>query len=179
MLTTKDTALVLIDVQEKLLRAMHDKEVLVDNVQKIVKGARLFGLPIVWTEQNPAGLGATVPQIAELLPDKKPLSKFSFSCCANDQFQKELEAIHRKNILIIGIETHVCIYQTAADLTDRHYHVEVVSDAVSSRTPANKHIGLEKCKDAGACLTSTETALFELLKEAKGEQFKAIMNLVK
>ena len=81
MITTKNAALVLIDVQEKLLRAMHNQSELLENIKKMVKGARILGLPVLWTEQNPAGLGPTVPEIAELLPDKIPVSKFSFSCC--------------------------------------------------------------------------------------------------
>ncbi|MGD2185444.1 MAG: hydrolase [Desulfobacterales bacterium] len=179
MINAENTALVLIDVQEKLIRAMHNKEDLFDHLKKIVKGALLLGLPILWTEQNPAGLGPTAPEIAELLPDKTPRSKFSFSCCGSDQFLKDLEAVNPKNILLVGIEAHVCVYQTAVDLTNRQYRVQVVVDAVSSRTAENKQIGLEKSKEAGAGLTSTETALFELLKTAKDNKFKAISNLVK
>ena len=86
MLTTDDTALVLIDVQEKLARAMHDKEALIENLKRMVKGALLMGLPILWAEQNPDGLGPTVRDIADLLPDQKPISKLSFSCCGNETF---------------------------------------------------------------------------------------------
>ena len=107
------------------------------------------------------------------------MSKFSFSCCGSQQFLKDLQALSCKNILIVGIEAHVCVYQTAADLARLQYHVQVVADAVSSRTAENKQIGLEKSKAVGASLTSTETALFELLKEAKGAKFKKIINLVK
>lgn len=179
MLTTENAALVLIDVQEKLLRAMHSPEELLANLKKMVKGARLLGLPIVWTEQNPAGLGPTVPEIAELLPDLKPLSKFSFSCCGSETFMKDLKALGRKKLLTAGIEAHVCVYQTVADLINLQFDVEVVVDGVASRTPENRAIGLEKSKAAGAGLTSVETVLFELLKEARGERFKEISNLVK
>jgi nicotinamidase-related amidase len=120
-----------------------------------------------------------MPEIAELLTNQSPVSKLSFSCCGSDQFLKDLAAVNRKNILIVGIEAHVCVYQTAADLVNLNYDVQVVADAVASRTAENKQIGLEKSKDAGASLTSTETALFELLKEAKGDKFKEIINLVK
>lgn len=179
MITTEETALVLIDVQEKLVQAMHNKEALFKNLKKMVKGAQLLGLPILWTEQNPAGLGPTVPEIAELLTDKKPVSKFSFSCCGSEKFIQDLKAVNRKNMLVAGIEAHVCVYQTVADLINRQFDVQVVADAVASRTPENKHIGLEKSKEAGAGLTSTETVLFELLKEAKSDRFKEIINLVK
>jgi nicotinamidase-related amidase len=179
MITTENTALVLIDVQEKLVPAMHDKEALLNNLKKMVKGARILGLPILLTEQNPAGLGPTVPEIAELLPEEKPVSKFSFSSCGTEQFIEELKAVKRQNILIVGMEAHVCVYQTAADLVNLNYDVQVVADAVASRTLENKKIGLEKSKAAGAGITSTEIALFELVKIAKGDKFKEIIKIVK
>jgi len=179
MITTENSALVLVDVQGKLAQTMHNRDGLVDSLKRLVKGAQTLGLPILWAEQNPAGLGPTIPEIATLLPDRKPVSKLSFSCCGCELFMKELEALNRKNLFIAGIEAHVCVYQTAADLVNLNYNVQVVSDAVSSRTPANRQIGLEKSKEAGAGLTSTETLLFELLKIAKGDKFKEIIKIVK
>ena len=179
MITTENAALVLIDVQEKLLRAMHDQANLLQSIKKMVKGARILGLPVLWTEQNPAGLGPTVLEIAELLTDKKPMSKFSFSCCDSEPFMEDLKALERKSMLVAGIEAHVCVYQTVADLIDLQFDVEVVADAVASRSPENRVIGLKKSEAAGAGITSVETALFELLKEAKGDRFKEISKLVK
>ena len=179
MITTDDTALVLIDVQEKLARAMHDKEALIENLKRMVRGALLLGLPVLWAEQNPAGLGPTIRDIADLLPDNKPISKLSFSCCGNENFMNEIKAVNRKNMLAVGIEAHVCVYQTVADLLSLDFEVQVVADAVSSRTPENQQIGIEKCKAAGAGVTSTETALFELLKDAGRDHFKEIIQLVK
>jgi len=179
MITTEDTALILVDVQGNLAQSMHNKEGLSENLKRMVKGAQLLGLPILWTEQNPDGLGPTMPEIVELLPNQNPVSKFSFSCCGSEQFMKELKALNRQNILIVGIEAHVCVYQTAADLVNLNYDVQVVADAVASRTLENKQIGLEKNKEAGAGITSTEIALFELLKIAKGDKFKEIIKIVK
>jgi len=179
MITTADTALVLIDVQGILVRIMHDKEALLENLKKMLKGALILELPILWTEQNPARLGRTLKQIAELLPGKKPVSKLDFSCCGSEQFMQELKAVNRQHILITGVEAHVCVYQTAADLVNLNYDVQVVADAVSSRTLENKQIGLEKIKAAGAGVTSTEIALFELLKIAEGDKFKEIMKIIK
>ena len=179
MITTEDTALVLVDVQGKLAHAMHNKEALFDNLKKIVKGTQVLGVPLLWAEQNPDGLGPTIPEIAELLPNQKPVSKLSFSCCGNDQFMKNLKTVNRKNMVVVGIEAHVCVYQTVADLINLQYDVQVVTDAVASRTPENKQIGIEKCRDAGAGVTGTETVLFELLKEARGDRFKEIISLVK
>lgn len=179
MLTTENSALVLVDVQGNLAQAMHNKERFFDAIIKLVKGARILELPILWNEQNPDGLGPTIPEIAALLIDQLPLSKLSFSCCGNAEFIKELKKLDRPNMLVAGIETHVCVYQTTADLIDQNYHVQVVADAVASRTAENRQIGLEKCKQTGAGLTSTETVLFELLKIAKGDKFKEIIKLVK
>ena len=179
MLTTENSALVLVDVQGKLAQAMHNKEAFFDNIVRLVKGAQILELPILWNEQNPAGLGPTLPEIAVLLTDQNPLSKLSFSCCGNAEFVKELKALNRQNMLVAGIEAHVCVYQTAADLVDLNYDVQVVADAVASRTAENKQIGLEKSREAGAGLTSTETVLFELLKIAEGDKFKEIIKIVK
>ncbi len=179
MISAADTALVLVDVQAKLVPAMHNKEILLENLIRLLRGLRVLGVPILWTEQNPAGLGPTLPEIANLLPDQKPIGKFSFSCCGSEQFVEKLNALNRKNLLIAGIEAHVCVYQTAADLISLQCNVQIVADAVASRTPENKLIGLEKSKAVGACLTSTETVLFELLKDAKSEKFKEISKIVK
>ena len=179
MLTTENSALILVDVQGKLAQAMHDKEKFFDAIIRLVKGARILELPILWNEQNPAGLGPTIPEIAALLPNQKPLGKLSFSCCGNAEFIKELKQLNRQNMLVAGIEAHVCVYQTAADLVERNFAVQVVADAVASRTAENKQIGLEKSKQVGVGLTSTETVLFELLKIAKGDKFKEIINVVK
>jgi len=179
MLTVENIALLIIDVQGKLAQLMQGKEVLFENLQRMIKGAQILGIPIIWTEQNPRGLGPTIPEVAPLLSNSQPIHKLSFSCCGNEDFMRELRALNRKQILITGIETHICVYQTAMDLINLGYEVEVVADAVSSRTVENKQIGLEKVRDGGGKLTSTETALFELLKVAEGEKFKEILQIMK
>jgi len=179
MLKVEDTILAVIDVQEKLTRVMHEKEKLIENLQKLVKGAQILGLPIILTEQNPKGLGLTVPEVVSLIPDIKPISKFSFSCCDVELFLKELKASKRKQVLLTGIETHVCVYQTALDLLSAGYEVQVVADCVSSRTLENKQIALQRMINEGARITSTEMALFELLRVAEGEKFKELLKIVK
>jgi nicotinamidase-related amidase len=179
MLKTEDVVLLLVDVQGKLAHLMHAKERLFRNLQTLVKGIQALDVPIIWMEQNPAGLGPTISEIAELLPDNTPITKMSFSCCQNEQFVGALSAINRKDVLVAGIETHICVYQTTAELIGLGYRVHVVADAVSSRTAENKAIGLQKMKDAGASLTSVETVLFELLGAAEGETFKAMLEIVK
>ena len=179
MLTTDKTVFLLVDVQGKLAHSMHAKENLFKNLKKLVKGMRVLEVPILWAEQNPKGLGPTVPEIAELLPDVQALPKHSFSCYKNLEIRQALEGLNRPNVLVAGIETHVCVYQTVRDLSRAHYDVQLVADAVSSRTIENKEIGLEKCRNTGAQITSVETALFELLEVAEGESFKKILDVIK
>jgi len=179
MLILENTVLIVVDVQEKLAHAMSEKRVLLENLEKIIKGAQILGIPILLTEQNPEELGPTIPEIARLLPNIQPVRKLSFSCCGSNRFMQALKALRRKQVLITGIEIHVCVYQTAVDLLNLEYEVQVVADAVSSRTVENRQIGLAKIRDAGAALTSIETALFELLKVAEGAKFKEILKIVK
>jgi len=179
MLKMENVALLIVDIQGSLAHSMHGKELLFKNVQKLIKGTQVLGIPILWTEQNPQGLGPTIPEIADILSNIKPISKMSFSCCQNNRFIQALKALNRKQVLIAGIEAHVCVYQTAVDLVDLGYEVQVVTDAVSSRIMENKEIGLQKMRDSGVSLTSVETALFELLRVAEGEQFREILKIVK
>ena len=179
MLTAENTLLLVVDVQGNLARVMSDKETLFKSIIKMIKGARVLGIKMIVTEQNPRGLGPTIPDISEHLKNIEPISKFSFSCCDNDQFMQTLKSMNPENIIIAGIESHICVYQTTRDLVNLKYNVQVLSDAVSSRTAENKQIGLEKAKAAGAGITSVETALFELLKDAQRKEFKKILNIVK
>ncbi|MBN1991737.1 MAG: hydrolase [Anaerolineae bacterium] len=180
MLKVNNTALIVIDVQGKLAQLMYQKEELFAHLEQIIKGCQVLAIPIIWTEQVPEKLGPTLPEFAELLaPNGDPLAKSSFSCCGHQPFMAALQALERKQILLTGIETHVCVYQTALDLLEAGYEVQVVADAVSSRTKQNRKIGLERMKEAEAKLTSTEMALFELLRVAEGDQFRQIARIVK
>jgi nicotinamidase-related amidase len=178
-LATDNTVLVVIDFQERLFPVMHDKEKLLRNVVKLIKGVKVLEIPVVLTEQYPKGLGPTIPEIKELLPDMKPIEKVCFNCCDEESFGKSLESLKRKQVLIAGIEAHICVYQTAIALSQAGYEVQVVGDCVSSREPENKLVSLFKMGAAGISPTTTEMALFELLKVAKGDKFKQISNIVK
>jgi hypothetical protein len=169
----------IVDVQGKLANLMHEKELLFDNLQKLIKGIQVLEVPILWVEQNPGGLGPTVPEIADHITGVTPISKMSFDSCRNQQFVAALKQLDRKQVLIAGIETHICVYQTAAGLVDMGVEVQVVSDAVASRRPENKALGLQKMRAVGAGLTSVETALFELLQVADGDKFKDVLRIVK
>jgi nicotinamidase-related amidase len=179
MLEKENSLLVIIDVQEKLFKAMYGNETLRKNLIKIVMGMQSLDIPILWLEQNPKGLGPTIPEVAALLAPQKPISKLCFSSLRNQQFKRALYELRRNQILLVGIEAHVCVYQTALDLAESGYEVEVVVDAVSSRTEENKNIALHKMRDLDIKITSTEIALFEILKDAEGEQFRQILKIVK
>jgi nicotinamidase-related amidase len=179
VLDRERTVLVVVDVQEKLARAMYAEEMLFDNLQRLIRGVKVLEIPVLLVEQYPRGLGSTVDKVKELLPGIRPIIKDTFSCCDNDEFMKKLEALNRRQVLVAGIEAHICVYQTAVGLRERGYEVQVVADAVSSRTLENKEIGLAKMKGYGVDITSVETTLFELLRVARGERFKEILNIVK
>ncbi len=180
MLKTENCIFILVDVQGNLAQSMVDKENLFKNLKILIEGLKILKIPIVWVEQTPDKLGATIPEIAELVEDQKPIKKSSFSGYGSEQFKNELNRLKRSQVIIAGIETHVCVYQTVMDLLENGYLVEVVADAVSSRTAENRDIGLTRMTQAGATVTSTEMVLFELLQQAdEGPEFKQIIKLVK
>ena len=179
MFTMGNTALVLVDVQGKLAQIMHDRNNLFENLQKLVNGLKILEIPIIWMEQIPENLGPTIPELTEILTDIEPISKISFSCCGNEKFMKRFNELNKKQIIIAGIETHICVYQTALDLLNKGNEVKIVTDCVSSRTLDNKKIGIQMAKIAGCGLTSTEAILFELMKAAEGEKFKKLIKVVK
>ena len=177
MLSRENTLLIVVDIQGNLARVMDDQAFLIENNQKLIKGMHALGIPILVTEQNP--LGATIPEIADLLPGVQAITKDSFSCCAEEKFMSAVRALERKQILMTGIEAHVCVYQTAMDLLAMGYEVQVAADAVSSRTARNREIGVRKLTDSGAILTSAEMALFELLKTASDPKAKDFFKIIK
>jgi len=178
-MTTDDTVLVLIDVQGKLAEAMDGRERLYDALQRLVKGCRVLELPVIWMEQIPDKMGPTIDPLRELLAEQAPISKCAFSCFGEPAFLDRLKTTGRTNVLLAGIETHVCVYQTARDLVDSGCVVQVVADATSSRTAENRAIGLERIRSAGASITSVETILFELMRTAEHPAFRDILRIVK
>ncbi len=146
----------------------------------VAHGARLLGVPVVVTEQYPKGLGRTAAEIAAVLPeDFEPVEKTAFSSCGAQEFVARLEAAGARQVLLCGIEAHVCVNQTAHDLLARGYQVHLLTDCVSSRAEQNRRVGLDKMLRSGALPSSTELALFELMRDARHEQFKAIQKLIK
>ena len=179
MLSRTNAVLIIIDIQGNLAQAMYNKENLFANNVKLIQGFKAFNLPIIFTEQIPQKLGKTLPVISQELDGIEPIAKEAFSCWDDRNFIKQLKALSRKHIILTGIECHVCVYQTALDLISNGYNVHLVSDAVSSRTPENRQIGIDAIKSEGAHITSTEMVLFELLRTAADPKFKDIFKIVK
>jgi nicotinamidase-related amidase len=180
MLRAKDTLLLVVDFQGKLARIVQDSAAVLDAAGRLIRGARVLEVPILWTEQNPQGLGPTVPELAELLPPGgQALAKFHFSCWRDPGIRQAVKDSGCKQVLLAGIESHVCVYQTASDLRSVGYDVHLSVDAVSSRTEGNRQIGLAKAQAEGVVLTSVESALFELLEVAQGEKFREILKIVR
>jgi isochorismate hydrolase len=179
MLNIADTALVIIDIQGKLAQLMHEKQNLFRNVSILIESAKILDIPILWCQQVPEALGPTVEQIACLLDDRQPINKSSFSCCDCEEFTNKLENLGRKQLLLTGIEAHICIYQTAMQLKAQNCQPYIIADAVSSRTLENKNIALNRLNSENVKIASTEMALFELLRTADHPKFKQIAKLVK
>jgi nicotinamidase-related amidase len=172
VLERERTALIVVDVQEAFRKAIDDFEGTAREVGRLVEGARILGIPIVVTEQYPKGLGRTVPEVG--LADEPVIEKTVFSACRAEGF----DLAGRDQAIVCGIETHVCVSQTAHDLLDRGVEVHVAADAVSSRTAQNREVGLHKMERAGAVLTSVETALLELCGQAGTPEFKAVQQVI-
>jgi len=179
MLDRNTSILIVTDIQGKLASLMHKRESLFRNAGILIEGMKALDVPILWVEQYPEGLGPTVPEIAYHLTGLSPLPKKTFSSLRDPVILAAFKGHRRTQAVITGIETHVCIYQTAMDLIDMGIEVHIPVDAVSSRTAGNRQVGLDKIARAGGHLTSVETLLFEILGIAEGEEFKRIIRLVR
>ena len=179
MLSLDNTVLVIIDIQGKLWNVMYEKEALLENAQKLIKGIQVLGVPIILTEQNPKGLGPTLPELAQFMPEIKPIPKFSFNCCQDKGFLQVFDELKRKQVLICGIEAHICVYQTALALISSGYEVQVVADIVSSRVVRNRDIALTRMQSERVKLTVSEMALYELLQTAESPKFKEMLKVIK
>lgn len=179
MLDRTKTGLIVVDIQGKLARLVHDSEALIENCGNLIQGFQTLGLPIIVLEQNPERLGATVDELRPLLADIKPIPKFTFSGCHEAEFIRSVKATNVDTWLICGIETHICVYQTAVGLLELGYKVELVSDCVSSRRIENKQLGINKMQAQGVGVSGVEMALYELLQDCRAPEFKQILTLIR
>jgi nicotinamidase-related amidase len=175
-----NSVLVVIDVQEKLCHAMDEKVLkhLVKNAGVLLEAAAELQIPTVGTEQYVKGLGELLPELKSRV-GTPTLEKMTFSCCGDPAFVEKLKSLGRKQVIIVGMECHVCVLQTVIELLAAGFCVHLVRDAVMSRRKENWLVGLETARDAGAVITSTEAALFQLLKVAGTESFKKLSKLVR
>lgn len=173
------TVLVIVDIQDKLTAVMHNREFFVTQTCRLVDGARILKVPVIWVEQVPARMGSTIPQLAERLAGLAPIAKSTFSCTGEPKFMAALQAHAPANVILAGIEAHVCIAQTAAGLVREGFKVQVAADAVSSRTPENMAIGLDLVLQQGGLVTGVESVLFTLMESADHPSFREILRIVK
>ncbi|WP_422926229.1 isochorismatase family protein [Singulisphaera sp. PoT] len=175
-LTASHGGLLVVDIQEKLIRQIHDRDLVIANAIRLTQAAKALELPHWATEQYPKGLGPTIPSLAELVPDR--VAKMTFHACAGgilDQLREK--RIH--HVTLTGIEAHVCIAQTALELLDQGYRVQIPADAVGSRSKFDAEVALRRLERAGAVVSTTEAILFEWTETADRPQFKAISDLIK
>jgi nicotinamidase-related amidase len=176
----RHAALVVIDMQDSFRQAIPDFTEVAARIALVAHAVRLIGLPVIVTEQYPKGLGRTAGEIRAVLPESsEPIEKTAFSSCGAQEFVARLEETGARQVLVCGIEAHICVNQTTHDLLARGLQAHVLTDCVSSRTTQNREVGLAKMFRSGALPSSTELALFELLSDARHEQFKAIQKLIK
>lgn len=180
MLSKANTGLIVVDVQGKLATLMHESDTLIENITKLVKGAKALNLPVLWLEQNPERLGATSDPIRQALEkDTLPITKYTFDGCKEERFKLAVENAKVDTWLVCGIETHICVYQTALSLRQLGYRVELVTDCVSSRTAANKALALAKLTTNGVIMTGLEMCLYEMVEDCRAPEFKDILALIK
>ncbi|MGK0410121.1 MAG: nicotinamidase-related amidase [Shewanella psychromarinicola] len=180
MLTAEQSVLMIVDVQGKLAQVMQQSAPLHQKLAILIQGAQLFDIPIIWLEQLPDKLGHTSEELSQLLSQTtQPIAKKHFSGWHCEEVKQQLNSLKRHNVILAGIETHVCVYQTCQDLLANDYQVHLVADAVSSRGTDNKVLGVQMMLNDGAKLTNVESLLFELQHVAQGDHFKALLKLIK
>jgi nicotinamidase-related amidase len=179
LLSKGKTILVLVDIQEKLLKVMCKKEELVLNVRKLIKAFMIMELPILLTEQYPRGMGKTDESISELVKETEAIEKICFSCMGKDEFKKRIKSSGKDQVILCGIESHICVLQTALDLLHQGYFVYVPYDGTSSRKESDYRNALDRMQNEGVVIGSVESAIFELLKAANSPAFKQILDIIK
>jgi len=179
ILSRENAALVIIDYQEKLVPKVWRSREITENARLMIQAAPIYGIPMVYTEHYPRGLGRTVGEIKELLPGIEPFEKVVFSAFGSRELCDWLKEKGIRTLIIMGIESHICVSQTVHDAIERGYKVHVISDAISSREELNHWVGIGKMKEAGAVISSTETALYEIQYRAANPEFMDLLRLVK
>lgn len=179
-ITKNNSALIIIDIQSKLFPFISNYEELEKRCLKLIQGIQIFELPIIITEQYPKGIGNTIESIVQQLGNSyKPIEKLHFSCCGSKEFLEKINKLNKQNLIIIGIEAHVCVMQTTLDLLNLNYSSYIIQDCISSRNLNDKNIAIERLRQAGAIVTTYESILFEICKMSGTNEFKEISKIVK
>lgn len=175
----EESVLVVVDVQGRLARLMHESDAMIRAQSTLIQACRLLDIPVVWAEQLPDKLGATVDELQEPLAGLSPCAKSSFGCMGDAALRQRVEDNGRRQVLLCGIETHVCVWQTAAALLRDDYSVHLIADATSSRSAFNRDIGFRRMERAGVHMSCVEMVLFELMVDAAHPKFRDVTKLLK
>jgi isochorismate hydrolase len=176
LINKEETVLIIIDMQERLFPAMAEREKLLENVMRLVRFSKVLGLPVLLTEQDK--LGSTLPEIKEELKEVQPIGKVDFNCFGCEAFSQTMARLGKSTLVLAGIEAHICVAQTALHAAPE-YTVHAVSDAIASRSPGNHRIAVERMMQRGVTITSTEMAIYEILRRAGSDVFREVLKLVK
>jgi len=179
MLNLSDAVLIVVDVQGKLARVVEGSEEMIGQIQKLVKGLLALEIPIILTNQVPEKLGGTIEEISGLLPDHEQISRTAFSVFRSVEVLNRLADLKRKQVILCGVETHICLYQSALDLMNSKYEVYLVVDGTSSRRGGDKDVAIKRVSMEGVNLTTVEMTLFELMRDARHPAFKSIAKIIK
>ncbi len=173
------SALLLIDIQERLFPGIHERQKMLERIELLLSAAKLMNIPVLATEQYPRGLGKTIGEIFQIVPDLQPMEKMDFSCLPAPGFKDRLASLQRRQIVVTGIETHICVTQTALDLIAHGEEVFVAADATGSRRPLDAETALRRLDQNGAVIATAESVVFEWLRRAGTEAFKALQPKIK
>ncbi|RJP20062.1 MAG: hydrolase [Candidatus Abyssobacteria bacterium SURF_5] len=179
ILSRSNSALLVIDYQEKLLAAFANPDPFIGSCIKLIRFAKTLDLPILWTEQYPQGLGRTIEQVKQELTGLEPIEKVSFSCFGDSRFASAVSRLNRAQLIVCGIETHICVAQTVLDALEAGYQPQVAADACGSRRESDHEFGLRKMENAGSVLTTAEAAMYEVLARSDTAEFRKILKIVK
>jgi len=180
VITRYETLLVVVDFQERLLPSIHDAGEMLRRAERLIRGARLLDIPILITEQYPRGLGSTAEGVIDALGDAyRPIEKAAMSTMGEPAFAEALAAAGRRQVLLCGIEAHVCVYQSAAQMREQGYDVHLVADCTSSRCEADARIAIDRMQQLGCRLTTHEMAIFEMLRVSGTSEFKAWVQIIR
>lgn len=179
MIRRDDAVFVAVDFQTKLMPAMEDADTLEKTVLKLAQGIRVLGIPVLVTQQYTKGLGPTIDSLTQVLGDFEPVEKITFSAMAEERFVQALEQTQKKSVILAGIEAHICVEQTALELIEEGYSVYVIQDCIASRKESDNLCSQQRMAAAGAVITTYEAILYELLRGAKADGFKAVSAIVK